>query len=168
MNRGAVSLEFSPELAFSEELKARIAGVQRRFPDAQSALLPALHAVQDELGHVPLSCERRVAELLGVPAERVHEAVTFYSLFHDRPVGRHLVDVCGNISCWLRGFETVKEFLERKLGVGDMETTPDGRFTLRVVECLGMCDHAPVMQVDGVFHGDLTPEKVEAILDGLA
>lgn len=159
---GPVPAELPPDL------REGILRLKERFPQGQSVLLPALHAVQAVFGHVPERLEVPLAALLDLPPERVRETVTFYSMFNRTPVGRHQLFVCGNISCWLRGAESVREYLERRLEIRVGETTPDGRFTLTAVECLGMCDHAPVMLADGRFHGGLTPEKIDAVLNSLS
>lgn len=151
----------------SPELKQKLDALKQVYPIGRSALMPALYAVQKEFGYVPLELEAELGAYLGIPKEVVHETSTFYFMFNNQPVGRHLIYLCGNISCWLRGYEPLHEHLEKKLGIREGQTTPDGKFTLAVVECLGLCDLAPVMQVDGVSYGHLTPEKVDQILEGL-
>lgn len=151
----------------SDALKIRLDDLKRRFPDGQSVLLPALYEVQAAFGHIPLEAEGALARHFGLPAEMVHEAVRFYTMFRDQPAGKHQIYLCGNLSCWLRGFESLRDHLERRLGVRPGETTPDGRFSLHQVECLGVCDHAPAMQIDGKFYLDLTPERIDEIIAGL-
>ena len=151
----------------SPELKSALDNLKQAYPLGRSVLLPALYAVQKEFGHIPPELEPAVADHLGIPVEVVHETSTFYFMFNNRPVGRHHIYLCGNLSCWLRGFEPLNELLEKKLGIRDGQTTPDGKFTLSVVECLGLCDQAPVMQINGVSYGHLTPETVDQILDNL-
>jgi len=108
-----------------------------------------------------------VAELLGVSPARVDEVATFYLMFHTRPLGRHLVEMCTNVSCCLTGAERIWAHLKKKLGVKPGETTADGRITLREVECLGSCGTAPAMLVDEEMHERLTVEKVDEILGRL-
>ena len=148
-------------------LKQTLDNLKQAHPLGRSVLMPALYAVQKEFGHVPPEIEAELAAYLGIPKEVVHETSTFYFMFNNRPVGRHHIYLCGNLSCWLQGFDPLNAHIERKLGIGEGQTTPDGKFTLAVVECLGLCDLAPVMQIDGVTYGHLTPETVDQILDGL-
>jgi NADH-quinone oxidoreductase subunit E len=155
-------------MELSEQLKQTLDALKQRFPRGLSVLMPALHAVQAAHGHIPPGLEQPLGRHLGIPEEIVREVSTFYFMFNNRPVGRHHIYICGNISCWLRGYETLRDHLVRRLGVQPGETTPDGRITLSVVECLGMCDHAPVMLLDGEFHPDLTAEKIDQILEGLS
>ena len=109
-----------------------------------------------------------IAAYLGLPPIQVYEVAAFYSMFETHPVGRHHVSVCTNISCMLRGGETLLAHIEKKLGIQVGESTPDGRiFLKREEECLAACTGAPMMMVDHVYHEDLTPEKVDTVLDGL-
>ncbi|MCC6207272.1 MAG: NADH-quinone oxidoreductase subunit NuoE [Gammaproteobacteria bacterium] len=135
----------------------------------RSALLPALSIVQEQNGGW-LSTELMdaVAEYLDLPPIAVYEVATFYSMFELEPVGRHMVSVCNNISCMLCGADDILQHIERKYGVTMGGTTADGRFTLkREEECLAACCGAPMMAVDGHYHENLTPEKVDAVLGAL-
>ena len=139
-------------------------------PDRKrSAVISALHAVQHENnGYLTADLMDAVAEYLGLPPIHVYEVATFYSMFETKPVGRHHVSVCTNISCMLRGSQEVVEHVEKKLGIKTGESTPDGRIYLkREEECLAACTGAPMMMVDHVFHEYLTPEKVDKVLDEL-
>jgi NADH-quinone oxidoreductase subunit E len=139
-------------------------------PDRKrSAVISALHAVQHENnGHLTTPLMDAVAEYLGLPAIQVYEVATFYSMFEVKPVGRHHISVCTNISCMLRGSDAIVERVEKKLGIKTGESTPDGRIYLkREEECLAACNNAPMMMVDHVYHENLTPESVDAILDDL-
>ncbi|MEM7194192.1 MAG: NAD(P)H-dependent oxidoreductase subunit E [Pseudomonadota bacterium] len=131
----------------------------------QSALMAALRIAQDE--HKWLSPEliENVADLIGVPAIRAHEVASFYSMYELEPVGEHRVFVCTNISCMLRGSDEIVDHIRSKLGIGFNETTSDGKFTLKEVECLCACAGAPMMQVDHDYHENLTPEKIDTILE---
>jgi NADH-quinone oxidoreductase subunit E len=133
----------------------------------QSALMAALRIAQDE--HLWLSEEliEYVAEIIQVPAVRAYEVATFYSMYDLQPMGRHKICVCTNISCMLRGSDTVVEHLKNRLGIGFNETTWDNRFSLKEVECLAACAGAPMMQVGHDYYEDLTPEKIDQILEGL-
>ena len=135
----------------------------------QSALLAALREVQHENhGYLTTALMDAVADYLDLPAIAVYEVATFYSMFETHPVGRHNIAVCTNISCMLRGGDTVLAYIEKKLGIKLGESTPDGKFYLkREEECLAACCGAPMMQVDHVYYEHLTPEKVDQVLDSL-
>jgi NADH-quinone oxidoreductase subunit E len=138
-----------------------------RYPRKESALLPALWLAQQEQGFCSLEAQKQIAEKIGVSPAFVAGVVSFYTMFHTRPVGRHVVDLCTTVSCWLRGSDDLLSQLERKLGIKAGETTRDGRFTLRTVECLGSCGTAPMCQINEDYHEDLTFKKIDTILDGL-
>lgn len=138
-----------------------------RFPVRRSAILPALHLVQEEKGYLSNESLNEVAELLGMPHSDVAGVATFYSMFFERPVGRYILDVCTTLSCSLIGAEHLVDYLAKKLGIRVGETTPDGIFTLRTVECLGDCGNAPVMMVGETYYENLTPERLDGILDDL-
>ncbi len=126
-----------------------------------------LHLAQDAFGYISLEAEEYVAGLFGLTPAHVHEVVTFYTLYFQQPKGRHVVSVCHNLSCHLLGAKTIVDHLTQRLGVEVGETTPDGRITLQSVECLCACEQAPMMQVDDRYLGNLTPAKVDLILEGL-
>jgi NADH-quinone oxidoreductase subunit E len=139
-------------------------------PDRKrSAVISALHAAQHEnSGFLTVDLMDAVAAYLGLPAIHVYEVATFYSMFETKPVGRHHVSVCTNISCMLRGAEDVVGYVEKKLGIKTGESTPDGRIYLkREEECLAACTGAPMLMADHVFHENLTPESIDKILDEL-
>ena len=135
----------------------------------QSAVLAALREVQHENhGYLTTELMDAVADYLDLPPIAVYEVATFYSMFETQPVGRHNIAVCTNISCMLRGGDTVLAYIEKKLGIKLGESTPDGKFYLkREEECLAACCGAPMMQVDHVYYEHLTPEKVDQVLDSL-
>ena len=139
-------------------------------PDRKrSAVLAALREVQHEnSGYLTNELLDAVAEYLQLPAIAVYEVATFYSMFELKPVGRHSISVCNNISCMLRGGDEILAHIEKKLGIKVGESTPDGRFYLkREEECLAACAAAPMLQIDHVYYENLTPEKVDRILDSL-
>ncbi len=143
-----------------------------RFPEGRqrSAVISALHAVQHENGgYLNDEYLDAVALYLNLPKIHVYEVATFYSMFQTKPVGRHTVAICTNISCMLRGADDIVEYVESKLGVKLGESTEDGRIYLKQEEeCLAACCGAPMMMVDHKYHEDLTKEKVDEILDALA
>ncbi len=139
-----------------------------RYPRPRSAILPSLWAVQHELGEITPEAMGEVAGILNVAPSEVEAVSTFYSMYFQHPHGRHEVIVCINVSCALRGAEEIVEHLERSLGCASGETTADGEFTWSsTVECLGGCGGAPTMQLDHHFQENLTPDKVDAILDAV-
>lgn len=153
----------------SEQSKREIRKIRDEYPDPQSALLPALYlAQQDYGGWLPEQALDEVAEVMGLPPTQVASVATFYTMLNKKPVGRHLIQVCTNISCSLLGAEHLLSYISRKLGVAVGETTGDGKFTLLEVECLGSCGTAPMMQVDDAYHENLTEEKIDQILAGLS
>jgi NADH-quinone oxidoreductase subunit E len=142
-----------------------------KFPPERkrSAVISALHAVQHENhGYLTTDLMDAVAEYLSLPNILVYEVASFYSMFETKPVGRHHISVCTNISCMLRGSQQVVEHVENKLGIKTGESTPDGRIYLkREEECLAACTGAPMMMVDHVFYENLTAERIDQILDEL-
>jgi NADH-quinone oxidoreductase subunit E len=141
--------------------------LQALYPDKRGALLPVLHMAQDTFGYVSLEVEAYVASLFGLSPAHVHEVVTFYTLYFRQPKGRHVVAVCHNLSCHLAGAPLILAHLKERLGIDAGETTEDGRITLQAVECLCACEAAPMMQVDDRYEMNLTPEKVDRIVEGL-
>lgn len=135
----------------------------------QSAVLAALREAQHgNGGHLTTDLIEAVADYLGLAPIEVYEVATFYSMFELKPVGRHSISVCTNVSCMLRGADAILAHIERRLGIRLGESTPDGKFHLkREEECLAACCGAPMMQVDHVYYEHLTPEKVDEILDGI-
>jgi NADH-quinone oxidoreductase subunit E len=142
-----------------------------KFPEGRqrSAVIAALHAAQHENGgYLTPEIMNAVADYLDLPPIQVYEVAAFYSMFETKPVGRHSVSVCTNISCMLRGADEIVEHVEKRLGIRTGESTSDGKFYLkREEECLAACCGAPMMMVDHVYHENLTTEKVDEILDGI-
>ncbi len=149
----------------SSETRKKILQLKSRYPQARSALLPMLHLAQRQHdGWLSDEVMVEVAEVMGLSPAEVRSVVSFYTLFNRRPVGKHLVQVCTNLSCSLLGAEHIVEHLKRRLGIEVGETTLDGLFTLRQVECLGSCGTAPIMQVNDTYYENLTVERVDEIL----
>lgn len=151
----------------SDEVKARLRAIVARYPLARSAMLPCLHLVQEEEGYVTPGGILAVAEAIGAKPDEVESIVTFYSMYHQQPVGAMVIKVCTSISCYLHGCDDVMANLERRLGVRRGQTTADGRFTLEGVECLAACGMAPALQVNGEFAEQITPAKTDALVDAL-
>jgi NADH-quinone oxidoreductase subunit E len=156
------------KLTFSPEDLKQIEGFRARYPDHASAVMPALWLAQKRFGFLSDEALDAVAAALDVPKPEVVAVATFYSMYNREPVGKYIIQVCCTLSCSLMGADALVEHLKRKLGIEFGETTPDGKFTLRKVECLASCGTAPMMQInEGNFHENLTLEKVDQILDSL-
>ena len=150
------------------ELATAIAAVAARYPDSRSAVLPALRLAQEEHGGwLPPDALREVGDALGLTPGYCQAVASFYDMFHLAPVGRHLVEVCTNLSCALVGAQRVVEAFEQELGVHPGGTTDDGEVTLRAVECLGGCGYAPVVSVDERYRHNVRPEDAAAIVEEL-
>ena len=131
-------------------------------------MLPTLHLAQEQNGHITPEVELYVAEQLEVPVVDVREVLSFYTLFFDKPMGRHHIRVCCSLSCWLKGSDEVTAYLRDKLGFEDGAVSADGRLSWESVpDCLGACELAPMMQVDKYFEGDLSREKIDEIVKKL-
>lgn len=135
-----------------------------RYPTKMAALIPALHLCQDQEGYVTEEAMLYLSHRLDVPPAHVKGVVTFYTLFNQKPVGKHQVWVCRTLPCALRGADDILRHCEKKLGIHAGETTSDGKVTLRTAECLASCGTAPMMQVDKEYFENLTHEKVDEIL----
>ncbi len=151
----------------SESLLKKFDQLIARYPLKRSAVVPMLLYAQDEVGHVSDEVIAEVARRVDVRPIEVTEVVSFYSMLHRHPIGKYNIQVCTNISCMLRGAEEIFEHCSRRLGIGHKQTTSDGLFTLEEVECLGACCGAPAMQVNYDFYENLTPEKIDALLEEL-
>jgi NADH-quinone oxidoreductase subunit E len=159
--------ELSPEAV--QRFDAELAPLLRRYPEDRkaSAMIPALRIGEHVFGWLSPPVMALAADRLGVSPARAEEVATFYVMFRTRPGGRHLVELCTNVSCCLSGADRIFETLKRKLGVENGGTTADGRITLREVECLGACGTAPAMLVDEEMEERLTLERVEKIVGDL-
>jgi len=151
----------------SEALKRKFDELLARYPVKRSALVPMLLFGQDEVGYVSAEIIEEVARRLGVPTIEVDEVITYYSMLRRQPAGKYHLQVCTNVSCMLCGGQEILEHCQKKLGIGHKQTTPDGMFSLEEVECLGACCGAPAMQVNYDYYENLTPEKVDALLEKL-
>jgi NADH-quinone oxidoreductase subunit E len=161
--------EAGEPFVFTPEHLARFEAMAERYPPERrrSALLPALHLVQQQQGYVSRRAMEYVGRLIGVTPAEVEDVVSYYTMFHAKPVGTYVLQVCRTLSCALNGAERVTDVLARKLGIGPGETDPTGTFTLLEVECLGACDRAPVVLVNDAWHECLRPEDAEQLVDDL-
>jgi NADH-quinone oxidoreductase subunit E len=157
-------------LEWTPENRRRVEEARARYPEgeAASAVLPALWIAQEQFGYISEEAVNLVAGSLGMSPTDVSGVATFYTMFHLEPVGRHVIQVCCTLSCSLMGAETLVREIERKLGIRVGETTPDGRFTLKKVECLAACGGAPMMQVNETYYENLDTAAVDRILAGLS
>jgi NADH-quinone oxidoreductase subunit E len=153
---------------FQVETLSLIKEIRTRYPEGKhkSALLPVLHLAQAEFdGWLSVPVMDLVAEVLELDPIEVYEVASFYSMYNLKPAGKCLLEVCRTSSCWLMGAEDIVRHIEKKLGIKEGETTPDGMFTLKTVECLGSCGTAPMMMCGAQFHENLTFEKVDGLLE---
>ena len=155
---------------FTAEVRAEIDQWVAKYPDEwqQSACMAALRIVQDASGgSLTTELMDQVADYLDMPPIAVYEVATFYSMYEHKPVGRHKICLCTNISCMINGSDNIYDHLKDRLGIGFGEVTEDGKFSIKEVECLGACGGAPMMQIGRNYYENLTPELVDRILDGL-
>ncbi|HEX6891011.1 MAG TPA: NADH-quinone oxidoreductase subunit NuoE [Chryseolinea sp.] len=157
-------------IKFSDKTLELVQRIIKRYPEGKqkSALLPVLHLAQAEFdGWLSTPVMDYVASLLNIKPIEVYEVATFYSMYNLSPVGKCLIEVCQTGPCWLRGSDEIVEHIEKKLGIKNGETTEDGMFTLKTVECLGSCGTAPMLQCGAKYYEDLTTEKVDRMLEDL-
>jgi len=149
----------------SDETKKSIIELQKLYPMKRSALIPALHLVQAEIGYLPREIQNEVAALFDITPNEVNAVVTFYDMFFEEPTGKHIIHVCKNVSCMLRGADGILKKLCHKLQVQPGKTTGDGEFTIVASECLAACDKAPMMLVDDKVVGPIQESDIDSILE---
>jgi len=154
-------------MALKDAERKLIDAAAAEFPRRRSGLIPALRILQESRGWVDGAAIRDIAQAFDLHPMEVEEVATFYTMINLQPVGKHHLQVCRSISCFIMGASGVRKRVEERLGIAPGQTTKDGLFTLSEVECLGSCGTAPVMQVNEDYHEDLTPERVDAILTRL-
>ena len=152
---------------FTPENQAKFDEILKRYPVKRSALLPALHLLQEQEGWLSTAALEFAAELLDLTPAQVHDTATYYSMYRFKPFGRTHIEVCTNLSCALAGADALIESTCRKLGVAEGERTGDGKFTVNRVECLAACGGGPCMQVNFAYHENLDEAKVDALLETL-
>lgn len=154
-------------MKFSDERLKKVEEIIARYPDGRqkSALLPVLHLAQEQFGWLSAQTMDYVASLLNLEPIEVYEVATFYSMYNLKPVGKYMFEVCQTGPCMIKGSDDIVTYIGEKLGIKPGETTPDGMFTLKTVECLGACGYAPMMQLGKHYREHLTKEKVDAIID---
>jgi NADH-quinone oxidoreductase subunit E len=152
-------------MRFSEQFESRFAEMLTHYPTRRSVLVPTLLYAQDEVGYLSDEVIREIAGRLDLTELDVRNVISYYSMLTTKPRGKYNVQVCTNIACLLRGAEQLFERCEKKLGVGHKGTTADGLFSLEEVECIGACSWAPALQVNYDFHENLTPERLDELLE---
>ena len=150
---------------FSKTAQKKCNDIINQYPAKRAAMLPVLHLAEKEFGCVSSEVEEYVADLLDVPPVKVHEVMTFYTLIASKPVGKYHFQVCRGLSCDLGGCREIIKYLSDKINLASGKTSNDLQFTLTEVECLGACETAPMMQLNDDYHGLLTPNKIDEILE---
>jgi NADH-quinone oxidoreductase subunit E len=154
-------------MSLSSRSLEQIETLKKRYQHPQSVVLAALWLWQEEHGWISAEGMKYIADLLGIPAHHVYGVVTFYTMYNDKPSGKYKIEVCTNVSCMLRGCDSILHHLEMKLNIRCGETTADNKFTLVEAECLGSCGTAPMMQIGDEYHENLDLTKVDRILSEL-
>lgn len=152
---------------FGEEELKQVEELKSHYPTNLSAVMGVLHMYQDKYGYISEEGISYIAKLLEVPEENVLGVVTFYEMYHRHKTGKYKLQVCTNVSCMLRGSDMVLKTINDKIGIGIGETTDDGLFSVHEAECLGSCGTAPMMSVNKDYHENLTPEKINELIDAL-
>jgi len=152
-------------MKFSDEFETRFADMLTHYPTKRSVLVPTLLYAQDEVGYLSDEAIHEIAQRLELTDLEVNNVISYYSMLTTKPRGKYNVQVCTNIACMLVGGEELLEHCSKKLGIKNKQTTPDGKFTLEEVECIGACSWAPAVQVNYDFHENLTPEKMDKVLE---
>ena len=152
---------------FDKGMESEIKEILKRYPESDAALLPVLWLSQERWGWLSAGVMRAVGQRLDLSPVFVESVASFYTMYQRRPPGKYLLQVCTTLSCQLCGTSGLVEHLKEKLGIDFGETTPDGRFTLVDVQCLGACGEAPVVQINNDYYTNLTPDSLDEILDGL-
>jgi NADH:ubiquinone oxidoreductase subunit E len=160
---GQSLVEVNPDL--TPEVMAQVDAITEGHKDKPGALIPVLEACQEVVGYLPVELQEYIGRRLSIAGSTVYGVVTFYSFFSMVPKGRHTVKICLGTACYVRGTKRIMSALTEKLGLEIGQTTPDRRFSLQAVRCLGACGLAPVMVVDNDTHGSMTTDRVEAILN---
>lgn len=153
--------------AFSEEAEKQIERILKKYPEKQSALLPLLTLTQRQEGFVSPDAMREIARRLDLSPAYVQSVCSFYTMYHDHPVGKYLIMFCINISCQLNGCDELLEYTANKLNIKPGETTADKKFTLKREECLAACTGAPMMRINDTYYENLSRERIDKILDSL-
>jgi NADH-quinone oxidoreductase E subunit len=152
---------------FTEENLKKVEDLKTKYPTAKALTLPMLWIAQEQFGWISKDVMKYISELIQIPYSHVYSVATFYTMYNKKPVGKYHFQVCTNISCQLMGAEKLVDHLCKKLNVKQCEITADGKFSVSEVECLGSCGTAPTMQVNDDYFENLTPDKIDSIIDKL-
>jgi len=155
------------EFKFTEENRNRIEQEVKKYPVRKPAVMAALYIAQEQNGYISFEVMKEIAEVLGITAEEVLGVVTFYTMYHQKPIGKYHIQVCTNVSCMLRGGYEIWNHVKDKFGIDHMEVTSDQKFSLEEVECMGSCGTAPMIAINEDFYENLSKEKVNEILESL-
>ena len=155
-------------LAFSQDAEREIQELVGRYPDRAAAMLPALYVAQREFGYLSNEALQLVATTLDVPSPKVLNTATFYTMFFKKPVGRHHLQVCKNIACYLRKSDEMMAVIKDKLGLSPGQMTEDGAFSLEAAECLAACGTAPIIRINETYHENMTGDALRSLLDELS
>jgi len=154
-------------MKFSDQLEQRFATMVTHYPTKRSALVPMLLYIQDEVGALTDEAIHEIAQRVELSDLEVRNVVSYYSMLRTHAIGKHNFQICTNVSCLLRGADDIFEHCKKKLGIGHKESTPDGLFHLEEVECIGACSWAPAMMLNYEFVENLTPEKIDELIEGI-
>ncbi len=157
-------VEHPGPVSWPETARREIDVIFTRYPDKKSATLPVLWLAVKEFGWISPQVEAIAADVLERPLNEIHAVVTFYTMFPKRPLGRHHIQICRNIACWMANAPELLEYFKARLGIHPGEVTADGRFSLEEVECLAYCECAPALRIDNRYEGNLTREKIDQII----
>lgn len=155
------------EIKFNDEELQKLENIKKKYPDPKAALMPALWMAQRKFGWLSDDVQQYIADLLELPFSHVHGVATFYTMYFKQPMGKYHIQVCTNVSCMLREGKKIYEYISKKLNIGNMEVTADGKFSLEEVECMGACGYAPMMAINEDYYENLTIDKVDSILNNL-
>ncbi|MBC8182255.1 NADH-quinone oxidoreductase subunit NuoE [candidate division KSB1 bacterium] len=167
MSLPSVNKTESSEYKIKKNVVGKIRELTESFPEKNSAMIPAMHLIQDEFGWLPDQAIRELADILKVAPNKIYGVASFYSMFNLKPVGKYHIQVCRNVSCQLMGAKNVIEHLSKKLNIQPGETTEDNKYSISQVECLGSCGTAPVMMINDKYYENLTEQKVDEIIKTL-
>jgi len=155
------------KFTFTEENLKKIEAVRKKYPTALASVMPVIYIAQEQNGYISEEVMEEIANVLGIDKVNVLSVVTFYTMYHTKPMGKYHVQVCTNVSCMLRGAYEIFDHVKSKLGIDNMQVTSDGKFSLEEVECMGACGGAPMVAINEDYFENLTKEKIEEILDSL-
>ena len=154
-------------MKFSDQLEQRFATMVTHYPTKRSVLVPMLLYIQDEVGALTDEAIEEIAGRVELSPLEVRNVISYYSMLRTHPIGKYNFQICTNVSCQLRGGDDIFDHCKKKLGIGHKQSTEDGLFHLEEVECIGACSWAPAMQLNYDFHENLTPEKIDELIDGI-